>query len=178
MPRPVRAALLLGTLAASVLAGCAPSRTVRRGSSQVGQRLELSAPDLAGREVDVGGHRGVVRVVDFWASWCEPCREAMPQLDALARELGPQGLAVYAVSFDEDHEQIVRFLRETPVGFPVLWDKGGDRYAARYEVNRLPTTLIVDRHGVVRRVLDGWSDAKVREARREVERLLAEEGPP
>ena len=173
MPRSV-STVALGALVAIALAGCAPSRTVRRGSSQVGQRLELAAPDLGGREVDVGAHRGVVRIVDFWASWCEPCRDAMPELDALVRDLGPRGLAVYAVSFDEDREQIAQFLKATPVDFPVLWDKGGDRYAARYEVNRLPTTLLVDRKGVVRRVLDGWSDSKVRETRREVERLLDE----
>lgn len=154
---------------------CARARPRTRSSKQVGQRLELAAPDLAGRETDVGAMAGKVRVVDFWASWCEPCREAMPHLDAIERDLGPRGVAVVAVSFDEDHAQVQAFLDRTPVGFPVLWDRGGERYSTRYEVNQLPTTLVVDRHGVIRLVQEGWSKSKAKETRREVERLLDED---
>jgi cytochrome c biogenesis protein CcmG/thiol:disulfide interchange protein DsbE len=173
MTLPVRGVAVAAALAVAV-AGCAPKRSPRRVSSLVGQRLELAAPDLAGRDVDVGAEQGRVRIVDFWASWCEPCREALPHLDALAAELGPGGVAAYAVSFDDDRAQIAAFLREVPVRFPVLWDRGGQRLSARFEVNRLPTTLVVDRKGVVRLVQDGWSEAKAVEARREVQRLLAE----
>lgn len=159
---------------ALALMGCAGARGARKASPHVGSRLELAAPDLSGREVDVAAERGRVRVVDFWASWCEPCREAMPFLDALARDLGPRGLSVYAVSFDDDREQIAAFLRETPVGFPVLWDRGGDRWSGRWQVARLPTTFVVDRKGVIRSVHDGWSATRASETRREVEKLLAE----
>jgi thiol-disulfide isomerase/thioredoxin len=169
----VRLAALASVLLLA-LPGCASTRPVPSSSTQVGQRLELVAPELDGRARDVGADQGKVRVVDFWASWCEPCRDAMPQLDRMAAELGERGLAVYAVSFDEDRAQLAAFLKETPVRFPVLWDKGGDRWSARYEVSRLPTTLVVDRRGVIRAVLPGWSASKAGEARREVERLLAE----
>jgi hypothetical protein len=80
------------------------------------------------------------------------------------------------VSLDEDREQVVEFLRRVPVEFPVLWDKGGDRLSGPFEVARLPTTVIADRRGAIRWVQDGWSDAKARETRREILRLLDE--PP
>jgi thiol-disulfide isomerase/thioredoxin len=157
-------------------AACGGSRSSRPspGASQLGQRLELVAPDLAGQEQDVGAQQGTVRIVEFWASWCEPCRDAMPHLEAMVEDLGPRGFAAYAVSFDEDREQVAAFLAEAEVSLPVLWDKGGDRWSTRYEVSRLPTTFIVDRGGVIRSVQSGWSPAKAREQRREVERLLDE----
>lgn len=174
MLRSVPFAALLFFLLLATAGACGPTRTVRRSSGQLGQRLELAAPDLGGRETDVGAMSGKVRVIDFWASWCEPCREAMPHLDALGKELGARGLEVVAVSFDEDHQQIAAFLAKVPVAFPVLWDKGGDRYSTRYEVNQLPTTLVVDRKGVIRLVQEGYSAAKARETRRTVEQLLGE----
>jgi thiol-disulfide isomerase/thioredoxin len=171
-----RSLALAFALAVSLSAGgCAKNRgSVRRNATAVGQPFALAAPDLSGREHDPGAEQGVVRVVDFWASWCEPCREAMPALDALAKDLGPRGVAVYAVAFDEDREQVVGFLEKSPVGFPVLWDRGGERWSAPYEISRLPTTMIVDRKGTIRWMQDGWSASKARETRRTVEALLKE----
>jgi cytochrome c biogenesis protein CcmG, thiol:disulfide interchange protein DsbE len=155
------------------LLACAAPRPIGRPSSKVGARLELSAPDLSGREVNVGADQGKVRVVDFWATWCEPCKEAMPSLDVLARDLGPRGLAVYGVSIDEDRAQIVRFLERTPVSFPILWDKGAVR-VQRFDVNYMPVTLIIDRGGTIRHVHQGWDASRARLERTEVEALLAE----
>ena len=155
------------------LLACAAPRAIDRPSSKVGTRLELSAPDLSGREVDIGADQGKVRVVDFWATWCEPCKEAMPILDALARDLGPRGVAVYGVSIDEDRAQIMQFLERTPVSFPILWDKGAVR-VQRFDVNYMPVTLIVDRAGTIRHVHQGWDASRPRVERAEVEALLAE----
>jgi len=166
---------LLAALAA--LAACAAPRPLPRAASRIGQPLELVAKDLQGREVDVAADAGVVRVVDFWATWCEPCREQLPALERMRGELGPRGLSVYAVSFDEDPAQIPRFLEGTPVGFRVLWDRGGAAWAARYDLYRLPTTLLVDRRGIVRFVHEGFDDAIAAEARHQVE-LLLDESPP
>ncbi len=156
------------------LAGCAAAKPAIRAAAAVGKPLELAAPDLNGRVVDVGAERGKVRVVDFWATWCEPCRDELPALDALSRELSARGLAVYGVSFDEDGALIAPFLREVRVGFPILWDRGGDQLAPRFQVMRLPTTLVVDRKGVVRFVHEGWTEERGREQRREIEALLEE----
>jgi thiol-disulfide isomerase/thioredoxin len=116
-------------------------------------------------------------LVNVWATWCEPCREELPALDRLRRELGPRGLEVYAVSFDEDRSQIPLFLEQTPVSLRILWDQGGDRYAAAYDVERLPTTLVVDRGGTIRFVHAGFEESTAAEQRREVEALLDEPDP-
>jgi thiol-disulfide isomerase/thioredoxin len=139
----------------------------------VGQSLALTAPDLDGRTIDVGAAQGKVRVVDFWATWCEPCKEAMPVLDGLARELGAQGLEVYGVSIDEDRAQIVSYLQKVPVSFPVLWDRGAVR-VQRFDVSFMPVTLLVDRKGVIRHVHQGWDAGRARLERQEIEALLAE----
>ena len=123
--------------------------------------------------VDIGAEAGKVRVVDFWATWCEPCKDAMPALDAMARELGPRGLTVYGISIDEDRAQILEFLTKTPVSFPILWDKGAVQ-VSRFDVSYMPVTLVVDRKGTIRHVHQGWDSDRSRRERLEVEALLAE----
>ncbi|OFX19807.1 MAG: hypothetical protein A2V77_03150 [Anaeromyxobacter sp. RBG_16_69_14] len=169
-----------GTLLALLAVGCAAAELPERRSSETdrpsrnaGKPLVLSAPDLNGREVDVGAEMGKVRVVDFWATWCEPCKEAMPELDAMARELGPRGLNVYGVSIDEDRAQILQYLKKAPVSFPVLWDKGAVQ-VSRFDVVYMPVTLLVDRRGIVRYVHQGWDAGRSQRQRAEVEALLAE----
>jgi len=167
----MRRALALALVA---LGACATAGALPRLSPQVGRRLVLAAPDLEGRAVDVAAEQGKVRVVDFWATWCEPCKEELPALDQLARDLGGRGLSVYGVSFDEDPAQIPEFLAQTPVRFRILWDRGGDQLSSRFDVARLPTTLIVGRRGVIRFVHEGWSETRGAEQRRQVEQLLDE----
>ncbi len=116
----------------------------------------------------------MVRVVDFFATWCEPCRQQFPFLDRLARDSGPKGLSVFGVSFDEDRAAVAAFRDETHVSFPVLWDKGGGALAEKLDVTRLPTTLILDRKGIVRFVHLGFEQAEEPRIEREVEQLLAE----
>lgn len=122
----------------------------------------------------MGEADGRVRVIDFWASWCDPCRHQLPLLDRLAREHGPRGLAVYGVAFDEDRAMVEAFLANTPVSFPILWDRGGERLSAPFAITRLPTTLLVDRGGRVRSVHLGYDAAEGRKLEAEVRALLAE----
>jgi len=160
---------LLGTAVVS----CATLRPGERASSSVGHPLALAAPDLDGRVIDVGAEQGEVRVIDFWATWCEPCKEALPVLDALHRDFGPRGVAFYGVSIDEERAQILQFLQKMPVHFPTLWDKGAVQLG-RLDANFMPVTVIADRRGVVRFVHQGWDGGREREERREVEQLLDE----
>ncbi len=175
----MRARTLLAAAASALLvAGCAASRQGLRSSPLLGQTVDIAALDLTGaREVRLADHAAKVRVVDFWATWCDPCREQLPFLDRLASEYGPQGLSVTGVSFDEDRAAVERFLEHTPVAFQVLWDKGGNALAERLEVTRLPTTLVLDHRGVVRDVHLGFDRAEERNIEDTVRRLLAEAPP-
>jgi thiol-disulfide isomerase/thioredoxin len=169
-PRPLLLSLALALLSG---AGCTAPRAAERSSASKGRMLALAAPDLDGRQVDVAAERGKVRVIEFWATWCEPCREALPALDELARALGPRGLVVYAVSVDEDRARVVEFLRKVPVSFPVLWDPGAE-IASRLDVAYMPATLLVDREGRIRHVYQGWDAGRERREREAIEALLAE----
>ena len=169
-----RPRVLIAVLLPVVLAACAGPRLRERSSSSVGRPLSLTAPDLDGREVDIAARLGrKVTVVDFWATWCEPCKEQMPVLDGMARELEGRGLAVYGVSVDEDRSQLTAFLQERPVAFPILWDKGAARLS-QLDVSSMPVTLIVDRRGVIRFVHQGWDPRRAERERDEIEALLAE----
>jgi cytochrome c biogenesis protein CcmG, thiol:disulfide interchange protein DsbE len=167
MPRTL---VLLAVLSAA----CAGSRPALRSSPLVGKSPEVVAQDLAGHTVRIADDRGRVRIVDFWATWCEPCLDQLPVLDRLAQEYGGKGLSVYAVSFDEDRALLETFLDDRPVSFTVLWDKGGARLSEALDIQRLPTTLLVDRRGVVRHVHLGFEGAAVARLERELAALLAE----
>ncbi len=138
-----------------------------------GKPLDLSAQDLSGRDVRVTAPGHVV-VVDFFASWCEPCRDQLPRLDRLARDLRAEGLEVYGVSFDEEREAARGFSAEVGVGFPVLWDRGGDRLSSALSIERLPTTLVVDRLGVVRVVHVGYTPREQDALEAQIRGLLGE----
>lgn len=157
----------------AALAACASSRHPRT-SPLVGRPVAIAAPDLAGQLVSVVADGARVRVVEFWASWCEPCRDQFPALDRLFAAHRERGLAVYAVSFDEDRAQIEEFLDETPVGFRILWDKGGESLSGPLAIDRLPTVLVLDREGVVRHAHLGGGPRHAEDLEREVRALLGE----
>ncbi|MBK9516735.1 MAG: TlpA family protein disulfide reductase [Anaeromyxobacter sp.] len=167
----------LRTVALLALAGCATGRSSLVVSPLLGKPAEVVAPDLQGREVRLSDSPGTVRVVDFWATWCTPCREQLPALEVLARAHAAEGLRVYGVSVDEDLAQVKAYLAATPFDFPVLWDKGGARHTERLDVQRLPTTLVIDRAGLVRFVHQGYEAKNAAELAREVKLLLAEPVP-
>jgi cytochrome c biogenesis protein CcmG/thiol:disulfide interchange protein DsbE len=163
---------------AALALACSGSRPALRNASQVGREAEIVAPDLQGREVRLSRDEGRVRVVDFWATWCEPCKDLLPLLDRLSKEYGERGLSVYGISFDEDRSLLESFLERTPVSFTVLWDKGGSRLSEKLDVQRLPTTLLVDRRGVIREVHLGFRPDDGAKLEAAVKRLLAEDVSP
>jgi thiol-disulfide isomerase/thioredoxin len=134
--------------------------------------VELELPDLAGRPVRLRDFRGRVVLLNFWATWCAPCRDEMPALQALAQELGPRGLAVVGVNLKEPREKVEAFVQELGLRFPMLLDAEG-RAGERYHVYALPTTFVVDRRGNVVGTILGIRDWLGPDARAYLGRLLA-----
>jgi cytochrome c biogenesis protein CcmG/thiol:disulfide interchange protein DsbE len=161
---------------AVLLAACAGPRasTPVNTSPLLGKPADIAGTDLAGHEVRVSDAAGKVRIVDFWATWCDPCVEQLPLLDRLQREHGPRGLAVFGVAVDEEREAVRAFLARIPVSFPVLFDPAGEAVAQRLEITRLPTTLVLDRKGVVRDVHMGYGASDGARLEAKILELLAE----
>jgi peroxiredoxin len=134
---------------------------------------DFELPGVAGRPVRLRDLRGRVALVNFWATWCAPCREEMPALETLARELGPRGLAVIGVNFRESRREVESFMKEHGIGFPMLLDGDGG-VSERYQVFALPVTVLVDRRGMVIGTVLGIRDWVAPDARAYLGRLLAE----
>ncbi len=146
-------------------------------SAAQGEKLppELSFRALDGTPARLGAYAGKVVLLDVWATWCDPCRDALPAYDELYRSLAPRGLEVVAVSIDERDGDVKRFLAEHPVGYTVLRDPTAS-IAEAMNVRIMPTSFVVGRDGSVRARHDGFRRGDVDKVRHELEGLLAEGG--
>ena len=171
-----RTRLGAGTVAAGLLAAVVASPPV--AALEPGARAPAveAAPLQPGpARVSLERLRGRVVYVDFWASWCTPCRISMPVLDALARRHAARGFAVVGVNKDASVADADRFLRRVPVGFTLVSDID-DRIARAFGVRAMPSGYLLDRRGVVRHVHRGFTSDTAAVLEREVLELL-EEGP-
>lgn len=132
----------------------------------------LEAPDLQGRRVRLPDLRGRAVLLNFWASWCEPCRTEMPSLQMLTPILGEERLAVLAVNFKEPAGTVLRYVRQTGLTLPVLFDPDG-ALARAWDVRVFPSTVLIDPRGRARQRVRGGVDWSGAEALRWVDRLLA-----
>ena len=109
--------------------------------------------------------------LDFWASWCAPCRTSFPLLNALYQKYQQQGFEVVAVNLDEDLDDAKKFLVEYPVAFTVLRDEPGE-WAETYDVESMPTSFIIDKHGTIQRVHNGFAKADIDEIENKIVSLI------
>jgi thiol-disulfide isomerase/thioredoxin len=130
-----------------------------------------SATTLDGRPLDLAAYHGKVVLLDFWATWCEPCKLSLPFYAQLSREL--KGLEVIAVSTDEKDADVRAFLAKAPLPYTIARDPRGE-VADSLGVELIPTTLLVDRKGAIRFRKQGFTPDDEPTLRREVEKLLAE----
>ena len=125
--------------------------------------------------LDLSRYRGKVVYVDFWASWCVPCRQAFGFLEALRMRYEPKDLVIITINVDRDHKAAENFLRVVGGGLPVVYDPKG-AIAARFGVAAMPTSFVIDRAGHQRFVHRGYFDSHDGEYDRHVAALVAEHG--
>ena len=158
-------------LALAVLLACMPAAAVEAG----GAAPTVALPRLGSVEPPpaIAALKGRVVYVDFWASWCVPCRLSMPALDALHKKHSGAGLTVIGVNKDTSAEDAQRFLKRVPVGFALARDEQ-DAVAKAFDVKAMPSGYLIDRKGVVRKVHRGFTTETAGTLAREIEDLLKE----
>ncbi|MEY4512706.1 MAG: hypothetical protein RLZZ450_4828 [Pseudomonadota bacterium] len=163
------APLLGATSLALALSVTAPADALDKGQAAP----EIGLADLNGKPVKLSALRGKVVLVDFWASWCGPCRESLPVLEKLAKTYRDQGLVVVGVNIDKTPELAREFLdkHKLALSFAVVHDKKHD-VAARYAPPTMPSSYVIDREGVVRSVHAGFRASDAAKLESELKALL------
>lgn len=143
---------------------------VLAGGPKVGEALPaMERFDLEGK---IPPLKGKVVIVDFWATWCAPCRQSFPAFERLVQHFGSDKLVVVAVSVDESAADVKRYLAAHPVSFSTVRD-ARHSFAAAVEPTGMPTTLVLDRKGIVRLVHVGFhADSSEAELQAAISKLL------
>ena len=151
----------------------AASIAEREAIKVVGQTVDLRLNDLSGVEQSLQSLKGRIVILNFWATYCIPCRKEMPDLAAVQNEFAALGVQVVGVSMDdiEDKHKVLQFVRETKVNFPI-WIGGSVEHMVKFGLGTaLPGTVIIDRDGKTARIISGVVDPSV--LRKEIDALLA-----
>lgn len=125
------------------------------------QAPEFALNNLEGKQVKLGDYRGKVVLLNFWASWCLPCKEEMPLIQAAYEKYREHGLVVLGINMTDldDRKAIDRFVQETGVTFPILLDESGS-VSDDYRIISIPTSFFIDRTGMIQHFQMGAMSAK------------------
>ncbi len=120
-----------------------------------GEAPDFTLGSNSGYNLRLSEFRGEVVMINFWASWCGPCRQEMPLLDELYAQYQPLGFTILGVNVEEDSGKAEALLNEIPVSFPVLFDTQS-KVSKLYDVVAMPSTILVDRDGHIRYLHHGY----------------------
>lgn len=164
-PRPGR-----WMLASAFAAMLAVTSLVGAGSSIA---PSFALPSRSGDMVSLDQLKGQVVMLNFWASWCGPCRQEMPLLDQMHKRYSSLGFTLVGVNVEENTQDAEKWLAQTPVSFPVLFDKE-NKVSKLYDVSAMPSTVFIDRKGNVRYLHRGYKSGDEGEYLDQIRALLKE----
>lgn len=142
------------------------------------ENVGTEAPDFtlksnSGENLRLAEQRGDVVLLNFWASWCGPCRQEMPHLNELKDRYEPLGLKVYGVNVDESSSEAQRAIKSLKIAFPVLFDNS-NTVAKLFDIDAMPTTVIIDKHGNMRYLHRGYQAGYEKTYDKQVAKLIRE----
>lgn len=158
---------LFATLSVALTLLTGPAQALDKGAAAP----EIALKTLSGEAIKLSSLKGKVVLIDFWASWCAPCRESMPFLEKLSQSYKGQGLVVLGVNIDNDVAAARKFLKEMPVSFQVVND-AEKQVAKAYGPPTMPSSYIIDKRGVVHVVHAGFRRADAAKIEAEIKSLL------
>jgi peroxiredoxin len=173
--RSLRRTLVERVLRAVCIAAILSAPVGAQAEGLVGQ----PAPDFALRSLGdanlrLSEHLGDVIIINFWATWCGPCRQEMPLLDEIYNKYKLAGLTLLSVNIDDTSERATEMARTLKVTYPVLFDERKEVSRA-YEVGSMPVTVLIDREGVVRYVSEGFKPGYEKRYTEQLRKLLNDE---
>ncbi|HSC69325.1 MAG TPA: TlpA disulfide reductase family protein [Cellvibrio sp.] len=136
------------------------------------------APDFTlqsstGENIRLAEQRGQVVMLNFWASWCGPCRKEMPLLDEMSKRYSAAGFVLYGVNVEEDNTDAKKLIKELGVTFPILYDTES-KASSLYQVDAMPTTVVIDKKGEIRFVNRGYKPGDENKYRDQIRELIKE----
>jgi peroxiredoxin len=143
------------------------------GGTLSGPAPDFSLQSRSGEAVSLADLRGDVVMINFWATWCGPCREEMPHLEALHQRYRSLGFTLLGVNVEDDPAGAAKWLEETPVSFPILFDPE-NRVSELYDVVAMPSTVLVDRQGNMRFIHHGYQAGYENEYQNQIRALIRE----
>ena len=146
---------------------------VSQAESTKSKAHDFTLKSNSGENLRLSDFRGQVVLINFWATWCGPCRQEMPKLDELHKRYKRAGVAVWGVNVEDDSSLPENFLKNNPVDFPILYDVTSE-VSELYNVDAMPTTVIVDRNGKIRHLHRGYKPGYEKIYRQQIKELLKE----
>lgn len=132
---------------------------------------DFTLKDLSGKNVRLEELRGKVILLTFWASWCSPCRIELPHFQSLQKKLGRDKVVVLAVSADNQLDDVKNFAKQLKLNIPLFFDEDL-AVNQRYRIKAMPTTFIIDSHGVIRHIHQGFKEDVLPRYEQELKELL------
>lgn len=157
------AILLLSCLSLSIMAKDAEKKPI--------PAPDFRLPQVNGPNFRLFEQRGRVLLINFWASWCSPCRQEIPELKVIQDQFGGKDFSVIGVSMDHDEQEALRFIGITKPNYPLLLDLK-QQVVRQYNIETMPTTLIVDREGKIRDAFFGYEKGYEAEYKKQIRTLL------
>ena len=142
-------------------------------SSVSGKAPDFTLKSRSGKNIRLSDLRGQVVMLNFWASWCGPCRQEMPILEQLSKRYGKLGFTMVGVNVEQDSNKAMAYLRDIKVSFPILFDNTSST-SKLYTVNAMPTTIIIDRNGNMRFKHEGYKSGYEKDYKKQIKQLIRE----
>lgn len=127
--------------------------------------------DLTGKEVSLADYRGKVVIIDFWATWCPPCRKELPHIQKIYDKYRDKGVTVLAITSESNIEKVKDFIEEGGYSFPILIDRRGEANSA-YGIRAIPMLFVLDKEGIIQHIHRGYSPEIEATLSKEIEDLL------
>jgi peroxiredoxin len=164
----------LARVLAKIIAIIVFASTLKVAALDIGQSArDFTLKSTQGKNLKLSEQRGQIIVINFWASWCGPCRKEMPVLQTFHNKYKSLGVSVWGVNVEQENQAGREFLADLDLNFPIFFDNS-NKISVSYQVEAMPTTVIVDRSGKVRYVFRGYKDGYEKKYAKAIKKLIRE----